>query len=1415
MSGKTKKNTGASGGAGMPPGLIVPIDVQALCVGNDNPAIFEPAPYDFSLLPSSSGAAANLSDVVMTGGPTTLGSGIHLHWALPDALTHGVDKEGTGNAVFPHTPDRWLVTRLAIDSSNPGEKPQVQSWLVESNYCNKTKPGTRESITVPYLGDKNRPYRYLGRVTKLEESVTGQNSAGNADSSDYVPYLPAVGYGIPEFAASYHTCKSVFGFYDTADDLAALPHPGKNKLVSYHVVGWYSQSADDPLQQPPQQIAGAVFAQLLNRISDPADKTYIKQMYLPVLYELPDGVSYSAKKRVWAILTSVGYDLPGEIPAQIKAVDFDNMLSKIKDPGDKNLVETTYRPVYGLPAGQEVSSTDKQKIWTILYATGFDFLGSLLEAYKWSLPSGTPSPPSQPQHTLFTGIVCNVTWNETTGYFEPIDSSSIDIAVGNTPEEAMAALIAGVIDLPNLPVELILDALQMGLLDKVTDVNTLGSMEELQLAIHKNAFAAGRGGYIWQIEKKAGQQKDGGEVTLPDTLAEDLNRLNIYQQQYNEAQNTIESMRRQIFSHWYYFMQRYHYQETNPFPELQPEDIAKYITAEIDKLNTLVQNTNDDKIDNQKSKIKDALDKLGKNYVLDKIPAPRYWHPHEPVVLFMGEQLDPPARYGGDGGFMYNDTMVCRLAGQVTTSLTIAPDTLGNHNRELFDSTNLPRLPASSAHLNYGTELSGLFTESCLLDANVIASELLAAGVKNDFNTLVEKLRQARDSYLAPAIPLKLSGAEFQKITDLTGSADKIFFQGMYTKQNSSYDLRTPLDQLSADDRKRLDYIFISASYQAGGILFTGIAPSQIALQYWTGTPWLPFSLKWSVQYYPLENINTDKGKKKNYEAGFITANFDLGDVNLEYSGSSSLQDLQLYSNSIFMTPHAVVNFKKKLGDFIRQHPGDQIDPELQKIIDKMGDLPVLSQALSGFNDALDMRKKEMQLAVGDPAATGPFYDFSNTRVKNAVANMNTAAPRPDNCFNPIRAGLMKIGELTIVDIFGRNLSITSGHKIYRARDMVQDKLQPDADIYLAPRLTQPARLLFRWLSAYDDLVEMNSHPASTPICGWVLCNHLDPSLWIYDNKGNALGSLILTGDGKRVIWQCVPGGSDFGEHIEEFFTSGGGKDVNEHLKQFVLALYNRNGDPAYLEPFMRALDKSAALIEPQNHKQYDSDAVLMGRPLALVRASLQLELQGLPVYNQSKTDFVNQVFEYKNKKTITPCDNNFTGVQFPVRLGAMARADDGLVGYFKDGNYDHFYALAAPETSAKVSVPADDNITLTCRPDADPIMVSILVEPRGSVHATSGLLPVKAINIPPDQYVAALKALKLAFLFTPIVSSASRLAFPKPAESGGQWSWVENEKKRWSETKKINPVNDRAAMNYSPQQISEGWLKLAGFEKK
>src|SRR3954470_4591271 len=107
--------------------LVVPIDVEALCVNSQpipNGLGFMPAVTSFDRLPyaGQSSPSPFLGERAMAqpfNGGTSVGQpGIHLHWAMPDALMHGERKVDSGGKPvrrapihFGKLPDRWLVTR--------------------------------------------------------------------------------------------------------------------------------------------------------------------------------------------------------------------------------------------------------------------------------------------------------------------------------------------------------------------------------------------------------------------------------------------------------------------------------------------------------------------------------------------------------------------------------------------------------------------------------------------------------------------------------------------------------------------------------------------------------------------------------------------------------------------------------------------------------------------------------------------------------------------------------------------------------------------------------------------------------------------------------------------------------------------------------------------------------------------------------------------------------------------------------------------------------------------------------------------------------------------------------------------------------------------------------------------------------
>ena len=204
--------------------LFVPLTVEAYVTNNDNikeKEIAYIAP-DYSKLENKTHLGGQLDPKAFES-LIPLKAGVHLHFILPDALTQAVIKED-GNLSYPQIPNRWIITRLSS-----GDNIESKNWLVESDYLGLDNT---ESVTVPYLSDKKKPYRFLGRSYKIDEIP----SEGN----DYLDDLTSVGPGDSTFAAYYPNCSSVFGFHDGLEDMPTGD-------LTYFVMGYYLDKKKDPL----------------------------------------------------------------------------------------------------------------------------------------------------------------------------------------------------------------------------------------------------------------------------------------------------------------------------------------------------------------------------------------------------------------------------------------------------------------------------------------------------------------------------------------------------------------------------------------------------------------------------------------------------------------------------------------------------------------------------------------------------------------------------------------------------------------------------------------------------------------------------------------------------------------------------------------------------------------------------------------------------------------------------------------------------------------------------------------------------------------------------------------------------------------------------------------------------------------
>lgn len=292
------------------------------------------------------------------------------------------------------------------------------------------------------------------------------------------------------------------------------------------------------------------------------------------------------------------------------------------------------------------------------------------------------------------------------------------------------------------------------------------------------------------------------------------------------------------------------------------------------------------------------------------------------------------------------------------------------------------------------------------------------------------------------------------------------------------------------------------------------------------------------------------------------------------------------------------------------------------------------------------------------------------------------------------------------------------------------------------------------------------------------------------------------------MLWAPAPGGNfPPGATIEQVFAG-----QNPHLRDLAVSVYH-GGSPSFLKPFFTSVRESLDFTLPAAFRESAEQAVLAGQPLALARAGLGLEVPGGTAPSQSWPSFAARALH-----GAPPDDAGLSAVRFPVRLGGPHRLDDSLVGFWvpQNGTTDWrtFYAPAAGASDGGVRPPAQDTITLTPRPGAsdDPAVVTLLLDPRGSVHATSGVLPVEQIAIPPEHYTDTIASLALALSSHPVLSASSTgamsLALPKLSGGSSRWDWITIGDHLWRTAHAADAISD-AALNYTPQQISEGWLVI------
>ena len=1348
-----------------------------------------------------------------------LETGIHLHWTLPDGLTRGSTRRSpvrsirVGDLWFPPAPNRWLVIR---QSTAPTDKENVgnRAWLVESDYVHT---GTDRPKSNPIAYPRNNrdlnqpPFLYLGRQIVLDPVTfeSGAKSMTPATSlSTYDHPLTALGPGDPLFAAHYPSCRSVFGLLDSKP-------PEPDHEVWYDVYGWYSQHVADPLGEMVaamyQDIEGTI--SLLARDaheSEKAEKLKIKPG-AKRLSKTHWGIASSLLMREqfgWAAfkdLTEVPKNILCHARVTIDPKEPKQALAKPTKGaiGFGSSAPEAFAAFLSGPASASLDEMQEDRLVQALAAT---------DLANHSLDLGQKLKEAR-HNEQFKGYKGHAIW-----VVRPEQNNTDSVALGETTAVKSISLPDNLahelnrlnelqeefddqqVKIEGLKQELFADwhhymravypegdadpfSADVDALRELIERTRLQPLEELQHETGSLFHGTSPSGNMVLTDRAPPPEK----IRKTGAPLPELNFVggesNNYYRYFNQ---TVEDLLADTPD------------ATDPKEPFYGGIDGEYHTDALGQGERIIE------IEVDAGSIISAI-----RVKTNKQQLPRYGKPGDnsdqrpPSGGIASTEIEDAVRRGifsskieleervlgpnrsrliynlrkdvsrhkikmSEGEFIvaisgrtadFSGTLVfIELSMETNTGRILGPWGTATFGRDKQDfridvpsGHSIAELRCKAGRFLYGF---GILTIPVDIPKNPEDEEepvqeetnpnSLAAAVVRQHRAVLATLRKVDGSSADLHIGLT-PGPRYWQPHDPVIVLKDDHVRPRERHGHDGHHMQTREDSTSAYSAT---YATKLSNGWRSGNRFVGNARAPWDVRKinflmsvsggWTVTQgsdtWDPLQLEWEVEVSPLlSGGNTTNGE---YTTRFVTGSqklrLDHADLEPTKDGAHVARTYQYLSGRSILNPSVGRLLAKRI---------EGLPDDIKENIETVDGTPMVLP-LGGFHDQLLMRKQEPQLNIEDPIGLPGQKELAE-RIHKALNGLHPATPMPDNAFHPVRSGEIVIERLRVIDTFGRSHD-WKPEEVHTTRRMAARRQAKDK-ARLPMRLSQPARLNFRWLSASHEDVESNAHPASSPICGWFLPNDLDGDIAVYQQSGEMLGTVVEKG-----VWEPAPGSKNSPRSWREI--------ENRNLARAVRWLTTPSENDL-TGSFLETLDAALHQIDPSDAARHQARSLLVCRPIALVRARISLSLLHHAALDQSMKAL-------RHRITTGAEDNHkFTDVRFPIRLGEHGQLNDGLCGYwveegsdFRDGFFHTPHGLNTGTSHERIKTPEEDLLTsypLTVSLNDKPLTVSLLLDPRGSVHATTGILPVKSIAIPPDYYQNQLASLRVTFKTAPILTPA------------------------------------------------------------
>ena len=973
-----------------------------------------------------------------------------------------------------------------------------------------------------------------------------------------------------------------------------------------------------------------------------------------------------------------------------------------------------------------------------------ELLGWLIDPPGWFVDKDSGAVELRNRRSVFHGMVAHINyWSAKTykgqmlGYpgspaVEGVlqdTPPSFTIGVGNNAEDALVSLVSSSYSAeaegsilaekqPNL-----WKALEAVIYRQTESLVKSWNITSRDITVHENWFATRDAGKIWYLRPKSknkAEYSQNADEAMRETkvrpTADQLTKLNELNQVQSEADaisREMSALQSDLYARWWKMCAKSRNRLSDRITANDEKDAADLTQ----KIGTLRGQLAERRI--KLGSLREPLEKsLGVELELKSDAAPRFWLPADPVVVVKD--------CGRAAKHQFPRRHPCRVPEQIVTTgeVIVTREDKVKDPKTFSIATGVADIAASAKK----------YLPAC--------PEVLSALL--DEGSIVE---QAIHDLATRTLPLTKDFADAktwrawtQRLEhDLTWDGNLQAF---------------PLDEIKFGKPNALNIR----------------AHRLIAL--WVEQPWLPLFLDWEITWFPTTSSSTPE---HSFGPAWISSHADFSPLSADsipktgqtIRGRCLLSpiDERIFKEPINMLRDLIREDRQADESFARADVREVLkryESVWDKTLKELGGAGLMGQALSGFHQSLLRRDAVRPLMTPDPkrpwmigkaAIEESVSEALKPPNQPGVAGEQLVPPRvarigtDETFFSLIRAGALRIDELWLVDDFGQTADLLGkkgGRKVFHPRMRWHND---ESVVAMPPRVLQPVRLNFRFTAEAESNRNEKCDPSLDPICGWLFFNPLDRALVLCDRCGDLMGHLVIIKDdkGRRVSWEAGAGGVE----LE--------KITNPSLRAFATSFIQKTPVPKpKLVELLNLIDGSLPRIRPAAAR---NNTILVGRPLALVNATIGLELFGKAWSDPHKPVTQNQ-------------DSPLDSLSVRVHLGDLHNVEDGLIGYFKAGAYERIVVPQLPETitaSDYIGDPRKHAVQVGFGP---PVELTLLMDPWGSVQAACGIVPAKTITLANAELDETVAQMETSFRVGPVLVQTDRIALPTPTADQGVWNF-------------------------------------------